>query len=159
MSFWACARVEPKREAVAQHFLQPRGFESYVPRIRERRLHGGRRIEKLEPLFPSYAFVAIQDGRWWDVRWCVGVSALIMNGAGPAVVSDRIIDEIRGRERAGAVELPKPQLALGARVRILEGPLQGQIGMLAALRPHERVSVLMSWLGRVEVARDAVEVV
>jgi transcription antitermination factor NusG len=48
------------------------------------------------------------------------------------------------------------------RVKVLQGPLQDQIGLLAALRPHERVLVLLQLLGgqqRVELARSAVEAI
>jgi hypothetical protein len=48
------------------------------------------------------------------------------------------------------------------RVRVLQGPLQDQIGLLAALRPHERVLVLLQLLGghqRVELARNVIEVI
>jgi hypothetical protein len=33
------------------------------------------------------------------------------------------------------------------RVKVLQGPLQAQIGLLAALRPHERVLVRLQLLG------------
>jgi hypothetical protein len=42
---------------------------------------------------------------------------------------------------------PKLRLEPGARVRVLQGPLRDQIGLLAALRPHERVLVLLPLLG------------
>ena len=48
------------------------------------------------------------------------------------------------------------------RVKVLQGPLQDQIGLLAALRPHERVLVLLQLLGgqqRVELARNAIEAI
>jgi len=48
------------------------------------------------------------------------------------------------------------------RVKVLQGPLQDQIGLLDALRPHERVLVLLRLLGgqqRVELARNAIEAV
>ena len=49
----------------------------------------------------------------------------------------------------------------GGRVDVnLQGPLHDQIGLLAALRPHERVLVLLQLLGgqqRVELARSAIE--
>ena len=50
----------------------------------------------------------------------------------------------------------------GMRVRVVSGPLSELIGMLAALRPHERVLVLLQLLGgqqRVELARGAIEAV
>jgi hypothetical protein len=43
-----------------------------------------------------------------------------------------------------------------------EAPLQGHIGLLAALRPHERVLVLLQLLGgeqRVGLAKNAIEAI
>jgi transcription antitermination factor NusG len=84
------------------------------------------------------------------------------SGLIPARVPDRVIAEIRSRERAGLIELPKLRLEPGMRVKVLQGPLQDQIGLLAALRPHERVLVLLQLLGgqqRVELARSSVEAI
>jgi hypothetical protein len=92
-----------------------------------------------------------------------GCDRLIMDGLLPARVPDAVISEIRSRERGGFVELPKVHgLKPGMRVKVLQGPLQDHIGLLAALRPHERVLVLLQLLSgqqRVELARNAVEVV
>jgi transcription antitermination factor NusG len=89
--------------------------------------------------------------------------ALVMDGLVPARVPDAVISEIRGRERNGFVELLKPRgLRPGTRVRVISGLLQNQIGLLGALRPHERVLVLLQMLGgqqRVELAQSAVEAV
>jgi transcription antitermination factor NusG len=84
-----------------------------------------------------------------------------MDGELPARVPGDVIAEIRSRERNGLVELPKPRgLAPGTRVRVISGPLSEQIGILALLKPHERVLVLLNLLGgqqRVELARNAIE--
>jgi len=86
-----------------------------------------------------------------------------MDGLQPAHVPDAVISEIRSRERGGFVELPRPHgFRPGMRVRVVSGPLSEQIGMLAALRPHERVLVLLQLLGgqqRVELGRNAIEAV
>jgi len=78
-------------------------------------------------------------------------------------VPDAVIAEIRSRERNGFVELPRPRgFVPGMRVKVVSGPLQNQIGMLAILRPHERVLVLLRLLGgeqRVELARNAIEAI
>jgi transcription antitermination factor NusG len=86
-----------------------------------------------------------------------------MDGEQPAKVPDQVIAEIRSRERNGLVELPRSRgLAPGTRVRVISGPLSAQIGILALLKPHERVLVLLNLLGgqqRVELAKTAIEVI
>jgi hypothetical protein len=71
-----------------------------------------------------------------------------------------VIDEIRARERDGLVELPQRSPMPGDRVRLLQGPFTGQVGLFAGMRPHERVLVLLQLLGaqqRVTLARGDVE--
>ena len=160
--YWACAQLEPQRTALALHCLGLNGFEVYCPRLREQRRSFGRKIIRTPPLFLNYTFVLIVSG-WWNARWSAGVRRLVMDGELPAKVPDAVIVEIKSREKNGLVELPKPRgLAPGTRVRVVSGPLSAQIGLLAVLRPHERVLVLLNLLGgqqRVELARSAIEAV
>ena len=159
--FWACAQLEPQRTAVALHCLALNGFEVFCPRLREQVRKRGRKIVRTPPLFPGYAFVLIVSA-WWTARWSPGVRRLVMDGEQPARVPDEVIADIRSRERNGLVELPKPRgLMPGMKVRVISGPLHDQIGLLALLKPHERVLVLLQLLGgqqRVELARNAIEV-
>jgi len=160
--YWACAQLEPQRERLAVYCLGLAGYQIYRPLLREQRRSHGRKIIATPPLFPGYLFLWVVRG-WWDARWSPGVIRLIMDGEQPAHVPDAIISEIRSRERNGFVELPKVRgLVPGMRVRVVSGPLSEKIGMLAALRPHERVLVLLSLLGgqqRVELAGNAIEAV
>src|SRR5215472_12925110 len=160
--FWACAQLEPFRERLAMHTLGLAGFEVYCPRLKEQVRIRGRKIVRTPPLFPGYAFVLVVSA-WWSARWSPGVRRIVMDGEVPARVPDAVVEEIRSRERGGFVELSKPRgLRPGMRVRVVSGPLSEQIGMLAALRPHERVLVLLQLLGgqqRVELARNAIEAV
>src|SRR5262249_40256055 len=134
----------------------------YCPRLREQRCVRGRKVVRTPLLFPSYAFVLIVS-RWWDARWSAGVRRLVMDGELPARVPDDVVAEIRSRERNGLVELPKPRgLMPGAKGRVVRGLLCDQIGLLGALRGHERVIVLLQMLGgqqRVELARNVIEAV
>jgi transcriptional antiterminator RfaH len=162
MTYWTVARLEPRREAVAQHFLKLAGYEVYIPYVREQRLRRSRRVEVVSPLFPAYGFIVIER-QWHNARWSIGVSAIIMDGAAPAKVPDSVIAEIRNRERNGAVELPQPRgLKPGDRVRVLGGPLVGLAGLYAGQAPHERVAVLLAVLGgprRVVLPKSDVEAV
>jgi hypothetical protein len=105
------------------------GYEIYQPLLREQRRSHGRKITVTAPLFPGYTFVLIVSG-WWNARWAAGVRRLVMDGLQPARVPDGVIAEIRSRERGGLIELPKLRLEPGARVRVLQGPLRDQIGLL-----------------------------
>jgi transcriptional antiterminator RfaH len=158
--YWCCAQVEQCRDRLAWHCLTLAGYKIYQPLLREYRRSRGRKIIATPPLFPGYLFVWVVRG-WWDARWAAGVRRLVMDGELPAKVPDAVIAEIKSRERNGFVELPKPRgFVPGMRVRVVSGPLSAQIGLLAVLRPHERVLVLLNLLGgqqRVELARNAIE--
>ena len=159
MSYWTCARLEARREGVAQHFLTLAGYQVYIPKIREQRVRRHRRVEVISPLFPSYAFVLITL-QWHAARWAPGTCGLIMNGVAPARVPDNVIDEIRRRECNGAVELPQPrELRPGDRVKILGGPFAAHWAIYAGMKPQQRVEVLLSLLGsqqRVTLSREAI---
>src|SRR5262249_6591032 len=158
--YWAAAQLQPMRERLALHFLAQAGFETYAPRLRERRTVQGRKVVKTPLLFPAYAFVFIQM-QWHGARWAPGVIRLVMDGAQPARVPDTVIAKIRARERGGLIELLKPPVArLGDAVKILRGPLEGQLAIYAGMKPRARVEVLLALLGsrqRMTLAADAVE--
>jgi transcriptional antiterminator RfaH len=149
MGYWAAARLQPRHEALALHCLGLAGYETYLPRLRERRVSRGRRIIVTPPLFPGYCFILIQL-QWHAARWAPGVATVILNGASPAKVPDTVIAEIRSREVGGLIDLPKlppPGLWPGAQVRILNGPFRGFVAMLVNLRPQQRVEILLQLLG------------
>jgi len=160
--YWAAAQLQPRREALAAHCLALAGFTVYTPRLREQRVLRGRRVEVSPPLFPGYAFVLIEL-QWHSARWTAGVIRLVMDGAVPARVPDAVIAEIRSREVAGLIELPKPPTVRpGDAVRILRGPFEGKLAIYAGMNPRARVEVLLSLLGssqRVMLAADAVEAI
>jgi transcription antitermination factor NusG len=58
------------------------------------------------------------------------------------------------------VELPRPSIKPGTRLRVTAGPFAGHVGLYAGMKPHERVEVLLALLGsqqRVELPRGSVE--
>src|SRR4051794_18923152 len=159
-NFWCAARLQPRREALATHCLGLAGYEIYLPRLREHRRIRGRSVEIRPLLFPGYIFVLIVL-QWHTARYSPGISTLVMNGGGPARVPDRIIAEIRSRERGGLIELPKPPgLQRGDRVRITAGTFSGHLALFASQTARERVEVLLQFLGgqqRTELPASAIE--
>jgi transcriptional antiterminator RfaH len=157
--YWAVVRSEPGREATAASFLTKSNFEIYLPRIREWRVNHGRRVATTPALFSNYLFCRIEL-QWHAVRWTVGVSGLVMNGGAPAKVPDSIIDELRGRERKGYVELPeRPRLRPGDPIKVTTGLLMGASGLVSGMRGPDRVAVLLGFLGTAVLPVASVEAV
>src|SRR5215813_11790141 len=143
--YWCAAQLQPQRERLALHFLAQAGFETYAPRLRERRTVQGRKVVRTPLLFPGYAFVWIEL-QWSQARWSPGVVRLIMDGLAPAVVPEVVITAIKAREARGLIELP-PKFHPGDRVRVTHGPFAGRIGLYAGMKPRERIKVLLLILG------------
>jgi transcriptional antiterminator RfaH len=158
MSYWACAQLEANRERLALHCLGVAGYQTYLPRIRVKRAMPARKIvTQTTPLFPGYCFVGI-DLQWHAARWSPGVLRLVLDGVQPARVPDKVIAELKGRERNGLVELPAPPgFRRGDKVRITRGVFIGQLGLYDGMRSHERVAVLLQLLGRVELPKGDLE--
>jgi transcriptional antiterminator RfaH len=159
MSYWACAQLEANRERLALHCLGLRGFEVYLPRLRVKRVTPARKIGvQAAALFPGYAFVLIEL-QWHAARWSPGILRLVLDGDRPAKVPDKVIAELRGRERNGLVELPPPRFRRGDKVRIVRGPLSGLEGLVEGVRPQQRIEILLAVLGRVELAKGDIAAV
>jgi transcriptional antiterminator RfaH len=159
MAYWTAAQLSRQRERVALHCLALAGFETYQPRLREQRIHRGRRTETTPALFPGYCFVLVQL-QWRAAHYCPGVIRLVMDGLQPAHVPDSVIAEVRSRERDGLIELPKPRLRRGDPVRIRHGPFRERLALYDGQAPHERVAVLLELLGgphRVTLSKQDIE--
>jgi transcriptional antiterminator RfaH len=125
---------------LALHCLGLAGYQVYLPRIRMPKL-------KTAALFPGYAFVLIEL-QWHSARWSPGVIRLVLDGMQPAKVPDKVIAELKGRERNGLIELLRPPgLHRGDRVLVRAGPFADRLALYDGQAPHERVAVLLTWLG------------
>jgi len=157
---WYVIQTHVNAEAKAAGHLVRQGFDVYLPRYLKRRSHA-RKIENVPaPLFPRYLFVWIDVAtqRWRSVQSTMGVSNLILNGAGPAPLPKDVVNCLKAREdRCGYVQLDRrPNIALGARVRVLAGVFAENLGLFDGMADRERVAVLLDLLGRkVRVTLDA----
>ena len=146
---WIVLRTRPSRETYAQENVSALGFECYLPRILERQSRNGQKVSIAAPLFPTYLFVLAE--RWRVLLTTFGVVSVIMRGSEPDCIPNRIIADLRQRETPdGLIELPKPKqgIALHSKVRILKGPFRDHVGIVAGMRDHQRVRILLDFLGR-----------
>jgi transcriptional antiterminator RfaH len=161
MSFWAAAQVKGQSDQVALHYLHLFGYETYAPRLLDRRVRHGRKVVKTPLFFPGYLFVLIEL-QWSRAMAAPGVVRLVMAGAVPAAVPEEVVSALRAQERNGLIELPPspPRFRRGDRVRVTQGPLRGLTGMFSGLGPRDRIAVLLSMMGgrrKIDLPGDYVE--
>jgi transcriptional antiterminator RfaH len=148
---WYCARTQNKREHIAAHWLRARhGIESFLPRIRYRRVEARGAVWTTEALFPNYLFVRCDLARAWQQVQCVpGVTELVRFGSQCPSIPGEVIEGLRALLGAQDVYVIEDRLAPGDAVRIFEGPFEGLEAIVTRVLPAgERVRVLLELLGR-----------
>jgi transcriptional antiterminator RfaH len=138
--YWTVAQTESQREHVARQFLMRAGFVTYCPRIK--------RKGSIVPLFPAYVFIQIESA-WYQARWTVGITRILMDGERPAKLADDIITAIQGREVGGLVVLPRaPRMKPGQAVRVVRGSFQNRVGIYEGMIGRDREKILLDLLGQ-----------
>lgn len=148
---WYLVYCKPRQESVARENLIRQGYETYLPRIREARKRGGRRVSVVAPMFPRYLFVHLnrKTDNWAPIRSTLGVISIVHFGRDAARVPDGLIAMLRAREDAAGIQiLPVEKYKPGRRVRIVEGSFAGYEGIFQASSGRDRVTVLLDVLGR-----------
>jgi transcription antitermination factor NusG len=135
-------------------------FTVYQPKFEETYWERGRKRARPVPLLGSYMFVQFTD-KWPQVLEVDGVSSVLrVNEAlriegispvlgterphGPLLVSDDVLQEIRGLEHKGFVVGLQPAQPVCVR----EGLFAGALGRFCKFTPHGREVVFLDLLNR-----------
>ncbi len=148
-STWYLVQCKPHDDRRAVENLRNQGFESFAPICIAERVTRSRIIKRREPLFPGYAFVALNRTRhdWSVIRSTRGVARLVRFGPHPASVPDTIID---GLMRMDGLELQGwlSKLEPGNKVRVIHGPFAGLEVVFEQADGVGRVRVLIDLMKR-----------
>jgi transcriptional antiterminator RfaH len=155
---WYLIQTKPSGEMVAQTNLARQGYEVYLPRLRQPVRRAGRWRDRIVALFPRYLFLRLREGTQSlaPVRSSIGVADIVRFGFRYAVVSDRIVDDLKARSDpdSGLHQMaPQPFLKPGMRVRITTGAFDGLEGIFERDAGSDRVDVLLRLLGQEASAR------
>lgn len=148
---WYLLYSKPQQERLALENLGRQGYHGYLPLIRRKRRRQSRYVDVIEPMFPRYLFIHLNDETddWGPIRSTIGVAKLVRFGDCAARVPDRLVTGLQDREdEYGIQDLPVRQFKEGDRVRIQAGPLEGYEGIFQARNSQERVMVLLDVVGR-----------
>ncbi|WP_370263703.1 transcriptional activator RfaH [Limnobacter sp.] len=152
MAQWFVMYTKPRMETVAEDNLQRQHYRVFFPRalVRKRRPSQGA-VEIVEPLFPRYLFVHLQQGvdDFSKLRSTKGCVDLVKFGGRPTPVPTELVDLIAQHASDQGVLnlLANQELEIGAKVRVAEGPFEGLVGTIAKQKSADRVLVLLNVLG------------
>lgn len=156
-SRWFVVRTKPHAEKRARDALREIGLEVYLP-VEVRRSRHGRRTRRTErALIPGYLFVELIGGAgredFYSVRAADGVDDFLRGAsAHPLAVSIYDVIAFRQAEAAGEFDhtrrREKAKIEVGTAVKIVGGPFQGYVGLIARAKPNERWEILAKMFGR-----------
>lgn len=153
---WYLIHSKPRQEGTAKENLERQGYRIYLPLLRTPRRRVGRRVIRIEPMFPRYLFIHLdtETDNWAPIRSTIGVSTLVRFGTTPTPVPDDLIETLRERDdSAGVQDIPMHEFNAGQKIRIEEGPFMGYEGIFLAKSSQERVLVLLDIVGKSAKAR------
>jgi transcription antitermination factor NusG len=157
---WYAVYTSPRHEKRVREHLEHRRVESFLPLFRSlRRWKNGCKAQVELPLFPGYLFVNIPRSERVRVLDVPGVLSFVGPKSEPARLSDFEIETLRSGLHLQKFE-PYRGLAIGRRVRIDAGPLQGLEGTLVRNAKGLRVVITVDLIQQsvaVELDADAVE--
>jgi len=141
---WYAIRIFSARHEVL-NYLDGRGIETYIPM-----LHG-------RPLLASLVFLRCTEHDILAVKndWYSGV--MVYRNADrthPQAIPDaemenfRMVLNIKGQEFI-PIEVHDPQFLAGQRVRVLDGPLKGAVGVIKRIKGDRRLVVSVTGIAAV----------
>ncbi|MBW4977312.1 transcription/translation regulatory transformer protein RfaH [Marinobacter adhaerens] len=155
---WYALQHKPAQGDRALQHLQNQDIACFYPKISVEKIKGGKRSKKLEPLFPGYLFVNLEqtDPMWSKLRSTRGVLRIVGFANKPAPISDAVIQHIKDSldsvaEQGGI----KP----GQAVQLSEGPFEGINAIFQAYDGEERAIVLVSFMQKQQSIRVPVSAI
>ena len=159
---WYAAFTVPKHEKSVLRYLDMRGVEAFLPTYEVSRIWRNRQRVKLAlPLFPCYVFVRTNSLDYGKVRQSPGIIRLVGNRRGPLPLPDSAIAMLRASVADKKVS-PYSELAVGTRVRVRSGPMQGLEGVLVRKKNGVRFVLTLELINQhaaIEIGAENLEAV
>lgn len=158
---WFVLTSKTRDEQRAFDNLQSQGYTVFLPKISRVRKKQGKKTVSLEPLFPSYLFIQLDNkaDNFNAIRSTRGVGHFVRFGLNHATIPNSIIDQIKkdvGETQEEAKTLEELlNFKAGDKVNITEGPLKGLEAVYKTKDGLERSILMVKMLGQEnEVAVD-----
>lgn len=144
---WYVLQLKPGQGERALENLQNQDIRCFYPKITVEKIQKGQRQKKLEPLFPGYLFIKMDqnDPLWAKLRSTRGVSRVVAFANRPLPVADEVVEQIR--ESLDVVS-EQGGIRPGQALEISEGPFKGLNAIFQTYDGNERAVVLIEFMQR-----------
>ncbi|HKM67285.1 MAG TPA: UpxY family transcription antiterminator [Candidatus Acidoferrum sp.] len=157
---WYAVYTKHQHEKNAADLLRNRGFEVFLPLLKETRRWKDRSKQISLPIFPCYLFLRLIEVCKVEILQTPGVFWMVESVGRPCPIPDWEIEGIRKVAEAGMKIQSHPYLTCGTEVRVSRGSLAGLTGILIRVKNETRVVVSLKLLQKavsVEVDRSDLE--
>lgn len=136
---WYVIQTHGRTEAKVHLALQRKGLEVFFPQVLVHRMRRGRKVPVHLPLFQNYLFVRthIDSTVFHQIIKVNGVVKLLGHNGPDPVPADQI-ESIRTIVAGDRYYYPWRYLEKGKKVRVLDGPLSGVVGILVSRKEKQR---------------------
>ncbi|OEY65165.1 transcription/translation regulatory transformer protein RfaH [Marinobacter sp. X15-166B] len=144
---WYALQHKPAQGDRAVEHLQNQRIACFYPKVPVEKVRAGKRVTRLEPLFPGYLFVQLEptDPAWSKLRSTRGVLRVVSFANKPAFIADEVIQAIKASLRT-IDELGG--LKPGQPIAIEDGPFKGLEAIFQSYDGDERAIVLINFMQR-----------
>ncbi|MCU1309746.1 MAG: transcription antitermination protein nusG [Candidatus Angelobacter sp.] len=139
---WYAAYTLPRHEKLVTHQLAQKSVECYLPLYEAIHRWKDRRARVQMPLFPGYVFVQIPLSERLKVLEIASVLNIVSFKGQAAPLPEGEIEALRNALGYRKAE-PYPYLAVGRRVHVNAGPLQGLEGIVVRRKGDWRIVVTL----------------
>ena len=138
---WIAVYTKPRHEKSVEKNLKNKGYEVYLPMLKERRKWSDRKKWVLFPLFRSYIFVKIEIKNSLFVLKTPGVVKIVKFRRKISVIPYDIIKSIRLMIEGGYSPEATDYFIKGNPVQIKDGPLKGIEGEVVEVDKKNRLII------------------
>lgn len=152
--------TKPREDERAQAHLLNQGYEIFRPQLKKYRIRRGKQVAVVEPLFPRYIFIRLDDvlSNWAKIRSTRGVAGLVRFAEMPAKVPADLVRLLQAQcDEGDIVDMTGKEphvFRRGDGVEITAGSFKGIQAIIKEQKGEDRVVLLLTLLGK----EQAVEV-
>ena len=151
MSAWYLLHCKGKQEERAQQNIENQGYTTCLPQIKRQKIVQGKRVERIEPLFPNYIFIPLDSNtaNFNALRSTRGVNGFVRFGGMPATVPSEVMTTLLALEQNSENQhIVQPTFSSGEKVTITEGPFAGLQAIYNMPKGEERCLIFLDMLGQ-----------